>query len=394
VIHPSSGPQAEFAKAWGFYQHGRLADAEQVCRAILAGEPGHFEAAHLLGVIFLQRCAFENAERQIGLAIAINPASPWAHNNRGNALQHLKRMDEALASFERAIALKPDHVVALNNRGNALKELGRPAEALASYDRAIALKPDYAEAHNNRGNALQALDRYAEALPSYNKAIALKPDYAEAFNNRGNALRELGRRDEAVGDFDRALALAPDYAEAFNNRGIALQGLKRHSEALASYDKAIALKPDSASAHANRAVALQALGRFAEALASFDSALALKPDFADALYNRGRLKLLLSDAAGWAECESRWKTRDLRNLRPPLDRPTWTGESLDGRSILVYGEQGLGDIIQFARYVPMLAGKAADVGFYVTAKLVRILESLPGRVRLLPSIGADKGFDY
>jgi hypothetical protein len=84
----------------------------------------------------------------------------------------------------------------------------------------------------------------------------------------------------------------------------------------------------------------------------------------------------------------------LRDLRPPLDRPAWRGESLDGRSILVYGEQGLGDIIQFARYVPVLAGKGAETGFYVTAKLVRILESLPGRVRVLPSLGADRNFDY
>jgi len=108
--------------------------------------------------------------------------------------------------------LKPDFADAYYNQGNALKELKRLDEALASYDKALALKPDYADAYNNRGNALQDLKRLDEALASYDKALALKPDYADAYNNRGNALRELKRLDEALASYDKALSLKPDFA--------------------------------------------------------------------------------------------------------------------------------------------------------------------------------------
>ena len=112
--------------------------------------------------------------------------------------------------------MRPDYAEALNNRGNALHELKRLDEALASYDRALALQPDYAEAFNNRGIALHELKRLDEALASYDRALALKPDHAEAFNNRGNALRELKRFDEALASYDRALAAKPDHAHAFS----------------------------------------------------------------------------------------------------------------------------------------------------------------------------------
>jgi protein O-GlcNAc transferase len=283
----SSTLPADFRQALAFHQAGRLAEAEQIYRQILQGQPKHFDCLHLLGVIHAQRGNYAEAVSQIDVALEVNPSAASAHNNRGNALWQLQRPAEALASCERAIALKPDYAEAFNNRGNALRELQRPEDALASYDRAIALKPSYAEAFNNRGVALWALKRPDEALASCERAIALKPDYAEAFNSRGNALRDLKRPDEALASYDRAIALKPNYAEAFNNRGVALAELKRLDEALASYDRAIALKPNYAEAFDNRGNALRKLQRLDEALASYDKALALRPDQADTCNNRG-----------------------------------------------------------------------------------------------------------
>ena len=118
------------------------------------------------------------------------------------ALNNLKRLEDALASYDKAIALKPDFGEAYTNRGNALQDLNRPADALASYDKAIALKPDYAEAHNNRGNALLDLKRPEDALASYDKAIALKPDYAEAYWNQSLCLLQLGRFEQGWRQFE------------------------------------------------------------------------------------------------------------------------------------------------------------------------------------------------
>ena len=169
-------------------------------------------------------------------------------------LNELKRLEEALASFDRALALEPHSAIAFYNRGNALGALKRFDEALASYERAIALEPDHADTFNNKGNVLNELKRFGEALASYDRAIALKPDYADAFNNRGIALVHLKRLEEALASYDKAIALKPDYADAFNNRGIALGELKRLDEALASYEQAIALKPGLQFLHGDLAL--------------------------------------------------------------------------------------------------------------------------------------------
>jgi tetratricopeptide (TPR) repeat protein len=154
-----AAPPADFAKAFDFHQRGQIDNAEPIYRSLLAQNPGHFDATHLLGVIFLQRRQFAAAEQQIARAISLNPDFADAHNNRGAALNSLGRFDEALASFDRAMALRPDYPEAANNRGNALKGLGRPDEALACYDKAIALKTDYPDALRNRRNLLAELKR-------------------------------------------------------------------------------------------------------------------------------------------------------------------------------------------------------------------------------------------
>ena len=232
----------------------------------------------------------EEALQNCDKAIALKPGLAQAYNNRGIALNDLKRHEDALRSYDKAIALKPDYAEAYSNRGIALNGLKRHEEALQSCDKAIALKPDVAETYNNRGNSLNGLKRHEEALEGYDKAIALKPGYVEAYNNRGNALTELKRHEEALQSCDKAIALKPDYAEAYSNRGIALSKLERYEEAVQSCDRAIALKPDYAEAYRNRGIALTELKRHEEALQSYDRAISLKPDqgflYGDWLYAR------------------------------------------------------------------------------------------------------------
>jgi predicted O-linked N-acetylglucosamine transferase (SPINDLY family) len=176
--------------------------------------------------------------------IALAPAFAETFSNRGNALQELKRFEEALASCDRAIALDPGYVGAWINRGIALGELRRFDQALASYNQAITLAPDHAAAFYNRGNALKEIMRFDEALADYDRAIALKSDYANAFHGRAVAIAELGHYDQALVNYNQAIALKPDYADAFHGRGIALAELGHYDQALASYSQAMALAPD------------------------------------------------------------------------------------------------------------------------------------------------------
>ncbi|MFZ2031193.1 MAG: tetratricopeptide repeat protein [Vitreimonas sp.] len=279
--------QTRLREALALHQSGQFEPARQLYEAVLKIQPRNADALHLLGVLSAQAGDHRRAADLIGQAIAVSSSNPAFYFNRGSALQHLDRFDEALMAYNQGLALKPDVAEAFNNRGNVLQALQRFEEALASYDRAIALRADNPQAHNNRGNALQALDRFDEAIAAYDRAIALRPDYALAFSSRADAMRKLKRFDEANHSYLKALAINPYLAEAHYNRGNAVQALGGYEEALVCYDNALVLKADYAGAFYNRGNALQALKRFEEAIASYDRVLAMRPDSAEAHGNKG-----------------------------------------------------------------------------------------------------------
>jgi tetratricopeptide (TPR) repeat protein len=439
--------QAIHNQGLGHHQAGRLDEARRCYEQVLAAEPRHFDALHLLGVYCIQRGQLEPAVERIrqaisvrrdvpdaygnlanalnslrryaealeasDRAIALNPDFAQAHGNRGQALQQLARFDEALASYDRvvalkptpqahfnqatvlrelgrreaalascdrAIALKPDYAEALRSRGIILCDLGRLQDGLASYDRAIAARPDYVEAWCSRGVALRKLGRPADALASQDQAISLRPTDAEALSNRVGALRELQRPQEALAAADHAVAIRPDHAQAHNVRGVALYDLRRLEEAVETYDRAIAIAPDHAKAHTNKALALYELRRFDEAMASYGQAIALRPDFADAHHNQALCRLMLGDdEAGWAQYEWRWRTETLRSTSRDSGPPAWLGrESLAGRTVLLWAEQGLGDTLQFCRYAPDVAALGAEVILQVQPGMERLAARLSG----------------
>lgn len=400
------------------HQAGRLDQARQRYEQVLALSPRHFEALHLLGVYSIQTGQLERAVELIRQAIAIRKDQPGAYGNLANALNSLGRYPEALEASDRAIALNPGFAEAHGNRGQALHQLGRLEAALASYDRVAALKPTakawfnqatllrelgrleaaltsyerviglepgHAEALRSRGVVLCDLGHLQAALESYDRALAVRPDYAEAWSSRGMALRKLGRPAEALASLDHALAIRPHNAESHNSRGGVLYDLRRLDEALESYDRATALKPDYAEAYNNRGVVLSELRRLEEAMASYDAAIALRPDFADAQHNQALCRLLLGDyAAGWPQYEWRWRTEQLALTLPEGGAPTWLGqESLAGRTLLVWAEQGLGDTLQFCRYVPAVAALGAQVILEVQPGLERLVGRLSGVAQVI-----------
>ncbi|WP_315767408.1 tetratricopeptide repeat protein [Bradyrhizobium sp. SZCCHNR2012] len=363
---------------------GRQAEALESYGQALALRPAFVEALVNRGMAHSALARFEEAVVDYDGVLALQPRHVDALNNRAIALRRLGRLEEALASHQAALALRANDPNALVERGLTLHDLKRPDEALASYDRAIALDSRHAEAYVNRGALLHELGRLDEALQSFERALVLQPNNVQALTNRGVVLHDLARYGEALADHDQAVIMQPDDAAALNNRGVTLHRLRRLEEALASQDQAISARPDYAEAHANRGIILSDLKRFDEALASYDRALALRPDYADAHFLKGLASLVTGDLAnGWAGYEWRHQAPVARLTPRALPQPSWRGEDLTGKTILLHSEQGFGDSVQFCRYVPLVAARGARVVLEVERPLSRLMQTLAGSSQVI-----------
>lgn len=415
-------------EALALHAQGRLAEAEQAYRAILAREPDNAEVGHQLGLLALDAGLPQHAAPIFEQACRLAPQNATFHANRGLSYLHLQRTDEALAALDRAIALNPYLHQAHVNRGSVLMQAQRPQEALDSFSRAAELH-ESAAIHNFRALMLDELGRYDEALESFGKALALDPDNAMAQSNYGHALTRHFRYLEALPHFEKAVALAPQDPGMHYNVADPLKALGRLEEALAAYDRALALDPEMAIAHINRGLVLGHMGRYADALAAFDRAVALEPEAIAAhigrnvvLASSGRVDEALAinrDLArnpafrpeadfqsamflldrgdwedGWKFYEARWSLR--RNgERPAFPQPLWLGgEDLAGKTLFVHGEQGLGDEIMFARYLPLARRKGAHVVFAPRGRLTRLFSGQGLADAVLAPRAVPASFDY
>jgi tetratricopeptide (TPR) repeat protein len=363
-----------------FHRAGVLDQAQDIYEKTLLAQPDHFDAMHLLGLIAYQTANFELAEHLMQGAIMLNPNNASYHSNLGNVLKANKKYDAAILSYDKAIQIKPDFTYTHYNRGNALLIQRKLQEAIQSFDQAIAISPDFTEAYNNRGNALKDQKRLNEAILSYDMAIELKPDYAEAYNNRGNALKELKRIDEAILSYDMAIELKPDYAEAYNNRGNALKEHRKIDDAIKDYSQAIDLKPNCFEAFNNKGNGFKDKKQLSAAILSYDKAIEINPNFAEAYWNKSLALLLSGDYInGWKFYEWRWKRDVFIPLQRNFPQPLWLGTpSLLNKSILLHGEQGFGDTIQFFRYAKLVSDLGAKVILEVQKPLITLLEDLDG----------------
>jgi len=409
------------------HQQGQSAEGLRLVAAALKRQPRSRDVLSSYGVILDALERHEEALASFEKVLAMRGNDAVAHYNRGNALRGLGRDTEALASYDRALMLAPGLTDAHFNRANTLAALDRLGEALISYETALAAVPDRPDILTNYGKALLKLDRLDDALASFGKALIGDPENVLALTSLGSALVRLKRSDEALANFERAWKLAPDNVLVLISLGNVLIGLKRPDEALVNFERALALAPDHAEALAGYGTALGALGRFDEALASFDrslgiepkaimthinrgnvflsltrmdealacysEAIAVDPENPEAHFNAALVRLCLGDfRQGWKEYEYRWKNPQFATLRSDLLQ--WRGEQdLDGKTIFLIAEQGLGDVIQFVRYAPLVAARGAKVLVGVQSALTALVATVPGVSRALGEGEAVPDFD-
>lgn len=368
-----------FAAAWSLYTQGQVSQAEQAFTKLVQAHPGWGEALHMRGVCLLQLKQHGAALPALQSAAQYTPQDPSVHSNLGLVLRALHRHAEALAAYDKALQLKPDFAQAWANRGNALRDMGQGNEAIASYQQALQCQPHYAQAWHGLGLAFGDVKRWTDSLAAFDAALAQKPDYAVAYMDRGNTLREMERVPEALQSYERALQLHPQYAQAWSNRGVVLKRLGRMDDAAASYERAITLDAGFVDAIVNYATLLKDMMRVPAAVAMNERALALDPDNSGAHLNLAICHLVTGNwGPGWQHYEWRWKTDQLKDGVRTFAQAQWRGESLQGKTILLHAEQGLGDTLQFCRFTQVLAARGARVLLEVQAPLLALLAPLPG----------------
>lgn len=291
---------------------------------------------------------------------------------------------------QRAVAV--DH---LNAQGLQLLQQGQFQAGSDLLRQSLAQNPRQPEVAYNLGYAFQQLGLMDQALEAYGQAIAHAPQDVDALMARGHALATLKRYADAEPDFAKAVKLVPQNVDAWNNYGNVLLELERDAEAVAAYDQALAARPGFAQALFNKGKALGNLERYAEAAAAYEAALAINPNYEEAKWHLSWMYLVLGDfARGWPLFEARWTIAALGNQRRYPQMPQWLGqESIAGQSLLLYAEQGLGDTLQFCRYVPMLQAMGARVSLAVQAPLVSLLAGQWPGVAVAESFADFSGFD-
>jgi len=372
------------ASAQSAFDTGDHARAEEILRQVLEAQPKVAAAWKLRGLNALKYGRDDDSKTFLEQSLRLNAEDAGTLFHLGNACLRDSEFTRAIELFERSVALRADIPETHNNLSAALRFAGRPSDAEAAAQQALQLDQGYGEAANNLGLALCDLSRYPEAVRCFERAIEINPENLEALNNLGVALDAEGEVERARDIFERALSLHPENIDAKINLGNLLRKTGRLEDAAAQYSEALDQSPGDLRAYANLGLTLINKNQPEDAVALYEKALALAPDTPDIQMSLGIAQLMLGDyESGWRNYEARWQAPSFTARRRTFTGTPWTGQSLAGKSILVYAEQGFGDTIQFARYLPLIAEQAGKVVFECQKTLKQLCTSLDGVSQLV-----------
>jgi len=362
---------------------GDLEGAIASYRQVLRMEPLHAPTLGKLGRALSESGHSAEAESVLLSAVQCDGASPELRNALGHVRAAQGRCAEACQDFKAALALDPAYTEAADNCARALLQCGHEAASGGDWRRARDLYTEACRhastltaAWYHRGLAASALRLLPEARGCYERAIDLDFHCAEAHNNLGHLLQAEQDTQGAIAAYERALAIRPGYSDARYNLALTLQNTGRVGEARTQYELLLVADPGHADALNNLGALCLAENRLPDAKTCFERALARQPAHVDSRWNLSLASLAAGDfRRGWQLYEARLEQAGFP--RRKFSSPRWRGQRLEGRAILVWSEQGLGDTIQFLRYLRLLTEGGARVVFEVQPRLHSLLKGLP-----------------
>ena len=366
-------------RAVGLHQSGELEAAFKVYSKIIELAPDYPEALNLHGAVSGQLGRKWEAITSLQLAAKLAPRNAVYQQNLGLALMNAGKLEEAEQPLRTAVFLAPELPQAHANLGNLYKQQKKFAEAASCYERALKLAPQDYKSWNNLGNTRRELKDLPGAEDCLRRSLAIKPGFIEALSNLGIVLAETDRLPEALACYEQALAREQKSADLYMNYGNALRDSGREQDASAAFmHAAVHLEPGNGAAWSSLGNAALALGSTDYAGECYRKAVQLHPEDPAIHFNLSLYQLLTGDLkAGFAEYE--WGLRgDMRQPRRPFRQLRWQGEEFKDQTLLVYAEQGIGDMLQFVRFLPDVKARGGRVILEVQQGLAPLLENLAG----------------
>ena len=397
-----------------FLQVDKVAEAIDCYRKVVVINPYDYEAFYNMGIAYWKLDNARDAVTCYRKAIDIKPDFIQAYNNLAAALKNLGQNEQAVACYQKMVSIQPDHAQAFNNLGLLMMNQGKLDQALKYFSNAVSIDPDMAEAHSNladlfkfTGKLDQAINAYLQAfrinpdnsqilnnlgilynekadyeqeIQCYRSALHLDPQIPEIYSNLGNSFKSQGNLMEAIGCYRRTLEINPNIAEVHHLLGIALLQIDQTDAAIVSYKQAIDIKPDFVEAYGDLGNAFKDLGKLEKACQCCDSALEINSNYAPAHMGRAITRLLNGELEkAWGDYEWRFKA-DQKNAHFPeiFDKSQWIGPSFSGKTLLIYSEQGLGDTLQFIRYMPAVKARGGTVIVATFESLIKLLDNCHG----------------